>query len=162
MLAKPGDVRADVAGSVGVNDILARRDLLLVARLADDLRDVVADGLRQAGRVHGDHVGLVDREDVLDRLEQVRLAAEDRGPLGEGAGGGHDRLLVVPRERAAMVGAAALRAVAVRQAAMDPQGRVHRADRLAGLGGIDGQRLAFDDLRWWCVAEACSALLSLR
>ena len=52
-------------------------DLLLVAGLVDDLRDVVADGLRQAGRVHGDHVGLVDGEDVLDRLEQVGLAAED-------------------------------------------------------------------------------------
>ena len=36
-----------------------------------------------------------------------------------------------------MIGAAALRAVAVRQTAMDAQGRVHGPDRLAGLGRID-------------------------
>ena len=119
----------------------------LVAGLGDDLRDVVADGLRQAGRVDGDHVRVVDGEDVLDRLEQVRLAAEDRRAFGERAGGGHDRLLVVPGERAAVIRAAALRAVAVRQAVVDAQGRVHGPDRLAGLGRIDRQRLAFDDFR---------------
>ena len=33
----------------------------------------------------------------------------------------------------------------MRQAAVDAQGRVHGADRLAGLGRIDGQGLAFGD-----------------
>ena len=139
-----------------MNHPLAGRDLPFVPRLGDDLGDVVADGLRQAGRVDGNHVGIVDGENVGNGLQQVGLPAEHRRALGEGTGRGHDRLLVVPRERAAVVRAAALRAVAVRQAVMDSQGRVHGADRLAGLGRIDGQGLALGhfrgcvSLRAWC------------
>ena len=144
-VGEAGDVRADVAGRVGVDDPLARGNLSFVPRLGDDLGDVVADGLREAGRVDGDHVGIVDGKDVGDGLQQVGLAAEHRRALGEGTGRGHDRLLVVPGQRAAVVRAAALRAVAVRQAIVDPQGRVHGADRLAGLRRIDRQRLALGD-----------------
>ena len=140
-----GHVRADVAGRVRVDHPLAGGYFSFVARLADDLRDVVADRLREAGGVDGDDVGVVDGEDVRDRLQQVRLPAEDRRALGERTRRGHDRLLVVPRQRAAVIGAAALRAVAVGEAIMDPQGRVHRPDRLAGLGGVDRQRVAFGD-----------------
>ena len=37
--------------------------------------------------------------------------------------------------------------MAVRQGVMDAQGRVHPADRLAGLGRVDGQGRAFGDFR---------------
>jgi hypothetical protein len=43
---------------------------------------------------------------------------------------------------AAMVGAAALRTMAVRHAAVDAQRGIHRADGLAGFGRVDPQRLA--------------------
>ena len=85
-VGEAGHVRADVAGRVGMDDVLARGNLAFVAGLGDDLGDVVADGLREAGGMHGDHVGLVDGEDIVDGLQQVGLAAEHRGAFGEGAG----------------------------------------------------------------------------
>ncbi len=144
-VGEAGDMGAHVARGVGMDDVAARRDLAFVPGLGDDLGDVVPDGLRQAGGMHGDHFGLIDREDVVDGLEQVGLPAENRGAFGEGAGGRHHRLLEVPGQGAAMVGVAPLGAVAVRQAAVDPQGGVHGPDGLAGLGRIDGQGRAFFD-----------------
>jgi len=51
----------------------------------------------------------------------------------------------VPGQLAAVVGAAALASVTVRQAAMHAQGGVHRPDRLAGLGRVDLERSALGD-----------------
>ena len=45
---EPGDVRPDIAGRVGMEDVLALGDFAVVLRLGDDLVDVVADGLGQA------------------------------------------------------------------------------------------------------------------
>ena len=59
---------------------------------------------------------------------------------------GHDRLLVVPGQGGAVVGAATLGPVAVGETSLDAKGRVHGADGLAGLGRVDGERLAFLDL----------------
>ena len=95
--------------------------------------------------MHGDHVGVVDVKHGLDRLQQVRLAAEDRRAFGKRTGAGHHRLLVMPGKGAAVIGAASLRAVAVRQAVMHAQRRIHGADRLAGLGRIDSERGALHD-----------------
>ncbi len=95
--------------------------------------------------LHGDYLRIVQREDVRQRLEHVRLAAEHRGTLGERAGGRADGFLVVAGQGAAVIGAAALGAVAVRQAAVDAERRVHGADGLAGLGRVDGQGLALGD-----------------
>ncbi len=130
---EPGDVGAHVTGRVGMDDDLAFRDL----RLLDDAGDVVADRLAQAGGVDGHDVGVVDLEDVLDRRLQVRRPAEDRGAFGERARGGHDRVPEVAGQVHAVVGAAALRAVAVGQAAVDAQRGVHGPERLAGLGRVD-------------------------
>ena len=77
--------------------------------------------------------------------QQVGLAAEDAGTLGERAGGRHDRLAEVPRQHAAVIGAAALRTVAVGQAGVDPQRRVHGADGHARLGRVDRQGGALRD-----------------
>ena len=84
------------------------------------------------------------------------------GAFGEGAGGGHDRLLVVPRQRAAMVGAAALRAMAVRQAAVNAERGIHGADGLAGLGRVDRQRLALRDFRGVCLSSMVISASSAR
>jgi len=143
-----GDMAAHVRGGVAVDDVLALGNEPLLGRLVADLLDVVADGLRQARGVHGDDLGVVDGEDVLDGLQQVGLAAEHARALGEGAGGCGDRLLVVPGQRAAVIGAAALAAVTVGQAAVDAQRRVHGADGLTGLGRIDGHGVAVHDLFW--------------
>jgi len=78
-------------------------------------------------------------------LREVGETAEDGGAFGGRAGGGHDRLLEVPGELAAMVRTAALRAVTVGHAAVDAERGVHGADRLAGFGGVDAERFALDD-----------------
>jgi len=57
-IGETGYVRPDIARRVGVNQVLAGRDLAFLPRLGDDLHDVVANGLRQAGSVNGDDVGL--------------------------------------------------------------------------------------------------------
>jgi hypothetical protein len=146
-VGEAGHVRADVTRRVGVNHVLAGRDLALLARLGDDLHDVVADGLRKTSGVNGDDIRVIQREHVGDGLQQVRLAAENRRAFGERAGAGHHRFLVVPGERAAMIGAASLRPVAMGQAVMHPQGGIHGPDWLAGFGRIDGQSGAFHDVR---------------
>ncbi len=151
-------VRAHIAGGVGVDHVLALRNDLLALGFADDLRNVVTDGLRQAGGVHRDHVGRVGGEDRLQTFQQVGLPAEHRGAFGEGAGRGHHRLLEVPGQVAAVVGAAALRAVAVGQAPMNAEGGVHRSDGLTRLGRVDPQRAALGDLSGSVVEHGGSPL----
>ena len=110
--------------------------------LLDHHRNVIADDFRQTGRVDGHDFRIVDREDVGQCLRHVGQAAEHGSAFGEGTGRGHHGLLEVTRQMAAMIRAAALRAVAVRHAAVDAQRGIHGADGLAGLGGIDPQSLA--------------------
>ena len=136
------DVAADVARRIRVEHDSPRRYLALRRRLPDDLRQIVPYRLGETGRVDGDDIRIVEGEDRVEGLEEIALSAEDRRPFGEGGGGGHDGFLVVPGQGAPMVGAAALRAVAMGQAAMHAQGRVHGSDGLAGLGGIYRQGLA--------------------
>src|SRR5208337_424528 len=68
---------------------------------------------------------------------------ENAGSLGERAGSGHDRLPEVPRQHAAVIGTTALGTVAVGQAGMNAQCRVHGPDRHARLGRVDRQGGAF-------------------
>ena len=107
-VGEAGDVRADEARGIAMDHRLAFRDLALVAGLLDDGGNVIADDLREAGGVDGDDFRIIDREDVDERLLQVGHAAEDRGSLGERAGGGGDRFLEVAREVTAVIGAATL------------------------------------------------------
>jgi len=90
----------------------------------------------------------------------VRLPAEDGSAFGERTGAGHHRFLVMARQGAAMIRAAALRTVAVRQAVMHPQGGIHGPDRLARFGWIDGQCGSFHDVRG-SVSQQHRSLLSL-
>ena len=144
-VGEAGDMRPHVAGGVGMDDVFARGNLAFIPGLGDDLGDVVPDGLRQAGGMNRDDLGLIYGKDVVDGLEQVGLPPEHGGAFGEGTRPRHHRLLVVPGQGAAVIGAAALGAVAVGQATVDAQGGVHGPDGLAGLGRINGQGRAFRD-----------------
>ena len=93
-------------------------------------------------------VRLINRENIVNGLEQIGLPAEHGGAFGEGRRRRHRRLLIVPGQGAAMVGVAPLGAVAVGQATVDAQGGVHGPDGLAGLGRVNGQGLAFRDFIW--------------
>ncbi|MPN32202.1 hypothetical protein SDC9_179678 [bioreactor metagenome] len=83
------------------------------------------------------NVRVVGGEHGVEALEQVGLPAEHRGTLGERAGRGHHRLLEVPGQMAAVIGAAPLRPMAIGQATVDAEGGVQSADRLAGLRWVD-------------------------
>ena len=61
-VGKTGHVRADVAGSVGVDHAFAGGDLALVAGLGHDLRDALPI-VSQSRSMDGDDVGVVDGED---------------------------------------------------------------------------------------------------
>ena len=108
-------VRTNITGRIGVNDPFSGGNLSLVLRLRNDLGDVVSDGFRKACGVYSDNIRLVHAEHIGNGLEQIGLPAENRRAFGERTSGRHNRLFVVPRERAAMVRAATLRAVAMRQ-----------------------------------------------
>ncbi|EKD40487.1 MAG: hypothetical protein ACD_75C00036G0003 [uncultured bacterium] len=151
-IGKAGDMRADVAGGRCTEDRLALGNLLFLHCLVEDLRQVIADRLGQTGGVDGDHFRFIDREDIIDRLQQVGLSAEDRRTLGKRAGGGGNRFFVVAGQGAAMVGAASLRAVTVGQTSFYSQGRIHGADRLTGLGRVYHQSRPLRYL-FWCVSQ---------
>ena len=137
-----GDVRADEARRVRVDDVFAFGNDFFLLGLLDHHRNVVADDFGQTGRVNRDNLRIVNREDVGQRLGHVGQAAEHGRAFGERTRRGDDRFLEVARQMAAVIRAAALRTVAVRHAAVDAERGIHRADGLAGLGGIDPQRLA--------------------
>ena len=126
--------------------MLTFRDLALHFCFFLDLGEIVADGLRQAGGMDCNNLGVIDGEYIIDGLQHVCLTAEYRGTLGKRAGRGGDGLLVMPCQGAAMISAAALGAMAVRQASVDAQSRIHGTDRLAGFGRINGQSLALGDI----------------
>ncbi len=162
--AETGRVAADIARRARMENEASGGDLALQRRLPDDLRQIVAYRFGQAGRMHRYDLRIVEREDRIESLQQVALTPEYRRALGEGRGRRHDRLLVVPGQRASVVGAASLGTVAMRQAAVDAEGGVHRPDRLAGLGRIYGQgrsrrRLR---LRMLQVQFSCHKFLLLR
>jgi hypothetical protein len=132
-----------VAGGIGVQHIFSFRNLAVCLALPKiwgisspmvSDRQVVCTAMT-SGFVYG--------EDIVNRLQQVRLASEHGGPFRKGTGGRHDRLLVVPGQRGPVIGVASLGAVAVGKTAVNPQRSIHGPDGLAGFGRIDGQRLAF-------------------
>ena len=103
---------------------------------------IVADDLRHAGGRHRDHLRRVERVGVGEAVDHVVEAAEHRGVFGHRRGHRAARLLEVARKMRAIIGDAALRAVDEAHRPLEAGGGEHRAERLAGLGGVDDQRLA--------------------
>ncbi len=58
----------------------SRRNFAFGLRLVDNLSNIVADDLGQAGRVHSNHLGIIDGEDVLDRFQEVGLSPKTDAP----------------------------------------------------------------------------------
>jgi len=108
------DVRADIRGGAGVNNLLAFGD--------GDFRNVrvqiVADGFRKAGRVNGDNLGVVHIEDIFYGGSNVAPAAEYRRAFRKRRRRRQGDFLKVAREQHPVIGSAALRAVAVRHTVM--------------------------------------------
>jgi hypothetical protein len=93
-------------------------------------------------KADGDHLRLVQAVGVGQAVDHVVQAAEHRGVFRHRGADARGRLLEVTAEVAAVVGHAALRAVHETQRLVEAVGHEHRAQRLAGLGRVDGQRLA--------------------
>ncbi len=144
-VGESGDMGTGIAGGIGVDDGFPFGDRSHIPGLADDLRNVVPNRFGKAGGVDRDHLGIVDVENVGNGLEQISLPPEDGRPFREGTRRGQNRFFVMAGQGTAVVGATALRTVAVRHTLVYPQRGVQSADRLTGLGGIECQRLAFQN-----------------
>ena len=142
---KSGHVSPDITRGVHMDDVLAFGNFAVRFGFANNLRNVIADGFRQTRSVHCDDIRFINGEDIVDRLHQVGLSAEHRCSFSEGTGRGHHRFFVMACKSAPVVGAATLRAMTVRQAAVNAQGSIHGANRLASLGRVHGQGFAFVD-----------------
>jgi hypothetical protein len=108
LIGEAGDVAADKAGRIGVNDQFTLGNGALLAGLLDDHGNVITDHFGEAGRVDRDNIRFVDREDIVQGRLQVGESAEDGSAFREGTRGGHDRFLVVTGEVTAVISAAAL------------------------------------------------------
>ena len=86
--------------------------------------------------------GLVHVVGVGEAVDHVVEAAEHRGVFGHRRGDAGRRLLEVTREMRAVIGDATLRAVDEGNGLFEADGDENRAERLAGLGRIDGQSFA--------------------
>ncbi len=139
-----GHVAADEARGVRVGDRVVLRDMAFLLRVVDEGVEVIADDLGHTGRGDRDHVRLVQRLGVFQAVEHVLLAAENGRVFRHGVGNASDRLLEVTVEVGAEVGHAALRAVHVGQRLFEAEGAQHRAERLAGLRRVDGERFALE------------------
>ncbi|MCY1536282.1 hypothetical protein D9M68_717340 [compost metagenome] len=137
-----GDVAADEGRGVGKGHVeLVGHAAFLLAGL-DEGVDVVTDHFGHAGGRDGDHVGLVQAVGVGQAVDHVVQATEHRRVFRHRrahAGGG---FLEVAAEMRAVVGHAALAAVHEAQRLLEAVGHVHRAQWLAGLGRVHGQRIA--------------------
>ena len=132
-VGKARNVRANVARRVAVHHDLVVRNFHVV----DVGLEVIADGFRKTGGVHGNDVRVVDFKGRLDALADVGAAAEHAGAFGKGTGDGNGGFLKVTRKVGAVVRSTTLRSVAVRHAVAHAQGGKQRAHRLTGLARVD-------------------------
>ena len=132
-------MRSLEARSISVDNPFSFGNFSIRKRLVDNLSEVIANDLGQAGRVDGHDIGAVDREDIVNCLDKIGLASEDGGSFRKGTGCCHDRIFIMSGQGTPMVGATTLRTVAVGEAVVNSQGRIHGAHGLAGLGRIDSQ-----------------------
>ena len=135
-----------ITGSTRVQYIFAFRNLAVRHGLAENLGNIIPDGFGQAGGVDRYDLRLINRKNIMDRLQQVRLASEHGGPFRKGTGGGHDWLPVVTGQCRPVIGVTPLGAVAMGETAVNAQGSIHGPYGLAGLGRINGQRFSFCDI----------------
>jgi hypothetical protein len=112
--------------------------------VVDEGVQVVTDDFGHAGGGDGDHVRLVDGLGVFQAVDHVLLAAEHGCVFRHRVGHAGARFLEVAVEVGAEVGHAALRAMHVGQGLVEAGGAQHGAQRLAGLGRIDGQGFALE------------------
>ena len=68
---------ADIARCWCPDDMFAFRDLSFCLCLDGDLLQVVTDGLGQTGGVYGDNFRFIDRENILNCLQEVGLTTEN-------------------------------------------------------------------------------------
>ena len=128
-----GDVAADEGRRVGERNVEFCRHRALLLGGLDEGVEVVADHFRHAGRRDRDHLRLVHGVGVGEPVDHVVEAAEHRRVFGHRGGDAGARLLEVPREVAAIIGDAALRAVHEGQRALEADGREHRAQAAGRL-----------------------------
>jgi len=110
-----GDVRTDEGRRVRKGHRELVRHVPFLLGVVDEGIQVVADHLGHGGRRYRDHFRLVDGARVLEAVEHVLLAAEDRGVFGHRIRDAADRLLEVAIEIGAEIRDAALRAMHVGQ-----------------------------------------------
>jgi len=131
------DVGAHKARGIGKRDkqVLGHDALLL--RSLDVGVQIIADHFRHAGRRNRDHFGLVQCIGVLQTFQHVVQTAEYRRIFRHRCGDRGKGLLEVPGKVAPEIGHAALGSLHKRHGAFEARCAEHRAERLAGLGGID-------------------------
>ena len=112
--------------------------------VVDEGIQVVTDDFRHAGGGDGDHVRLVDRLGVFQAVDHVLLTAEHGGIFRHRVGHAGARFLEVTVEVGAEVGDTALRTMHVGQGLVEAGGAEDGAERLAGLGRVDGQGFALE------------------
>ena len=137
-----GDVAANEGRRMGERHVEGFRDAALLLAALDEGVQVVADHLRHAGGRDRNHLRLVQVVGIREAVDHVVQAAEHRRIFGHRRADAGRRLLEMTREMRSVVGHAALRAVHEGQRLVKAVGHKHRAQRLAGLGRIHGQRIA--------------------
>ena len=143
-----GDMAADKAGGMGVRNGDAVVNKSLFFGVGDKRLQIVADHLGHAGGGDGDNLGFIQRAGILQAQIHVVVAAEHRRVLGHGVGDAGHRLFKMAVKVGAKIGDAALGAVDVGQGTGEPQRAEYGAERLAGFGRVDGQRLALEVQRF--------------
>ena len=114
-------------------------DMTFLLGVANEGVEVVTDDLGHTGGRDGDHLRLVQGLGVLQTGEHVLLSTEHRRVFGHRVGYTSDRLFEVTVEVGTEVGNATLRTMHVRQGLFEAQGTQYGAERLTGLGRVDGQ-----------------------
>ena len=140
------DVAADESRGVSERHVELGRHGALLLGVLDEGVQVITNHLSHASRRHGDHVGLVEVVGVGQAVNHVVQATEHGCVFGHRGRHARGRLLEVTREVRAVVGDAALRTVHEGHGLGEAVGHEDGTQRLAGLGGVDHQRITLEVL----------------
>ncbi len=139
-----GDVRPHEGRGMGKGNIVFLGNRSFFLRVLDEGIQIVPDHLGHAGGGDGDHLGLVHGIGVGQAIDHVVEPPEDCRILCHGGRDAGGRLLEMPGEMAPVVGDAPLGSVDEGECLLETQSQKNGAERLAGLGGIDGQGLPLE------------------